>query len=92
MKAKLDKEETELLRSFEKGEWQSVKNVKKEIAKYTEYARAALRKDKRINIRIMQRDLELLQRKAIEEGMPYQTLITSILHKYVNGRVVEKGI
>jgi predicted DNA binding CopG/RHH family protein len=63
-----------------------------EIAKHVEYARAALRKDKRFNIRIMQRDLELLQRKAIEEGIPYQTLITSILHKYVNGRVVEKGV
>jgi len=85
MKKKLDKEERELLESIERGEWKPIKNQEKEIRKYQEYALESLKKDKRINIRISTKDLELLQRKAFEEGLPYQTLISSILHKYVRG-------
>lgn len=54
-------------------------------------AQATLRKDKRVNIRISERDLNELQRKAVHEGLPYQTFIASILHKFVNGRFVEKS-
>jgi predicted DNA binding CopG/RHH family protein len=55
-----------------------------------EYARATMRKDKRVTIRISQRDLMELQRKAVHEGLPYQTFISSLLHKFVNGRMAEK--
>ncbi len=87
--ASLEKEEKEILDSFEKGEWKKVSNLGKEIKKYSSYAKDTLRKDKRINIRISENDLELIQRKAIEEGIPYQTLISSLLHKYTQGRLVE---
>ena len=89
-KIKLDKEEKNILDSFERGEWHSVKNLKKEIEKHQQYARATLSKDKRINIRISSKDLEEIQAIAVEDGIPYQTLISSILHRYVNGRLVEK--
>jgi len=89
MKTKEAKYEEDLLTSFESGEWQSVPNVKDEIARYAASAAATLTKDKRINIRLSSRDLEDVQTRAAEEGMPYQTLIASILHKYVSGRLVE---
>ena len=89
MKAKEAKYEEEILASFERGEWQSVPDLKDEIARYAENASATLIKDKRINIRLSSRDLEDVQTRAAEEGMPYQTLIASVLHKYVSGRLVE---
>ena len=87
---KLDKEEKELLESYEKGHWRSVKGKKGRLKQYTQYARDTMRKDERINIRITQRDLESLQAKACEEGIPYQTLISSVLHKFVSGRLIQK--
>ncbi|NTU56613.1 MAG: antitoxin, partial [Anaerolineales bacterium] len=57
---------------------------------YRAYARATLRKDKRVNIRISEKDLLALQKRAIRQGIPYQTLISSVLHKYVNGALTEK--
>jgi len=82
---KLDKEEKELLDSFEKGEWKSRSNLSKRKEELREYARATIRKDKRVNIRISERDLNELKRIALREGLPYQTLISSILHKYIRG-------
>lgn len=73
------------MNSFENDEWKSVKNILKRKAELKESARANIRKDKRVNIRISERALKKLQRIAIREGLPYQTLISSILHKYVNG-------
>jgi predicted DNA binding CopG/RHH family protein len=87
---KLQQEELELLASYEQDEWQSAKNVKEQAAQYRAYARATFRKDKRVNIRISERDLIDLQKRAIREGIPYQTLIASILHKYVSDVLVEK--
>ncbi len=84
---KLDKEEKELLASIERGEWKSLQPTRKELQRYIGYARATLRKNRRINIRLAQNDLEALQGKAIQEGIPYQTLISSLLHKYVTGRL-----
>ena len=81
--------EHDILASFEKGEWQSVKNQKKENARYRELAAETLRKSRRVNIRITAMDLEGLQAKAAEEGLPYQTLMASVLHKYVSGRLVD---
>lgn len=89
-KIKLDKEENDLLKSYERGEWKSVKNLKQEIQKHQAYARQTLKKDKRINIRISSMVLDELQTRALEDGMPYQTLISSILHRYVTGKLVEK--
>ena len=81
--------EDDILASFEKGEWQSVPDLKDEINRYALSAATTLTKDKRINIRLSSRDLEDVQMRAAEEGMPYQTLIASILHKYVSGRLNE---
>jgi predicted DNA binding CopG/RHH family protein len=88
---KLKQEERELLTAVEHGEWRSVKNLEEERARYQDYARATLRKDRRINIRLSQKDPEALQALALEEGLPYQTLIASILHKYVAGSLVERS-
>ena len=85
----LDKEEKELLDSVDKGEWKSVDNLAERKTVIKEYARATVRKDKRVNIRISERDLKELQRIALREGLPYQTLISSILHKYVNGTPIK---
>jgi predicted DNA binding CopG/RHH family protein len=89
-KTVLDNEEKDILTSYDRGEWQPVKNQKQEIKKLAEYAKNTLRKDKRINIRISSKDLDQAQAIAAEEGIPYQTLISSIIHKYVSGRLVEK--
>ena len=85
----LTRDEKHILRSVEKGEWRSVKNLDQEKKRYASYAKAMVKKDQRINIRISQVDLEGIQAKAVQEGIPYQTLIASILHKYVSGRLVE---
>lgn len=89
-KINLDKDEQEILNSFERGEWKSVPNVQAEIAKHRAYARKTLKKDKRINIRISSKVLEELKVIAIENGIPYQTLMSSILYRYVTGRLVDK--
>ena len=73
--------------SIERGEWKSVRNLQAEIKKHQEYARNTLRKDKRVNIRISARDLEALQTRAVEDGIPYQTLMASVLHRFVAGRL-----
>ena len=87
---KLEQDELELLAAYEKDEWQSVKNIKEQVAQYRAYARATFRKDKRVNIRISEKDLLDLQKRALREGIPYQTLISSVLHKYVTGTLTEK--
>jgi len=89
MKTKLSEEEKEILESFEKGEWVPVADFSKRKKELMEYARNTLRKDKRLNIRISERDLIELQRKAVKEGLPYQTYVSSIIHKFVNGTLVE---
>ena len=81
--------EEEILASFERGEWRPVAKNKSEIARFAAMASASLVKDKRVNIRISSRDLHDIQAKAAEEAIPYQTLMASVLHKYVTGRLVE---
>ena len=88
---KLTKEEKDILDSVENGEWQTIPNFKRESKRMQEAARATLRKDKRVNIRMTERDLVQFQKKAMEEGLPYQTLLSSVLHKYINGRIKEKA-
>jgi predicted DNA binding CopG/RHH family protein len=83
-KTKLDFEEQELLEAFEFGEFESDLDTDRR-AYLTKAAEETFKKDKRINIRISSRDLEALQRRALEEGLPYQSLVSSVLHKYVSG-------
>ena len=85
---RLTKEEKELVHSIERGEWRATTN-KAELHKYREAARQMLKKDTRLNIRISSQDLKSLQKRAIEDGLPYQTFVSSLLHKYVTGRLVE---
>lgn len=87
--SELEQEEKEILESFEKGEWESVGDPNR-LAQLQSYAKATLAKDKRITLRLSSLDLDAIQTKAIEEGIPYQTLISSILHKYITGRLVER--
>ena len=85
-KIKLDKYEKDILESYERGEWVEVENQEKEIEKHQKYAEDTFRKNKRVNIRLSQKDINLLKIKAMEEGIPYQTLMASILHKYATGK------
>jgi predicted DNA binding CopG/RHH family protein len=86
----LDDEEKDILESYERGEWVPVKNAKKEIKRLQLYAKNTLQKDKRINIRMSSKDLDQVQVMAVQEGIPYQTLISSIIHKYVSGYLIER--
>ena len=86
--AKLNPEERNLLRSVERGEWRTA--GKAALKRYTKVARQTLRKDCRVNIRLSRTDLNGIQVKAVEEGLPYQTLIASVLHKYVTGSLTSK--
>jgi len=90
-KMKLDKEEQDILDSFERGEWRPVANREREIARHKQYAKNTLAKDKRVNIRISSKDLEEIQAIAVEDGLPYQTLMSSVLHRYISGRFVDNG-
>ena len=82
----LDKEEKELLESYENDEWVSVADSENST-QYKAAAKNTFKKNKRVNIRISEIDLELLQERALMEGLPYQTLMASVLHKYVTGRL-----
>ncbi|BAL26386.1 hypothetical protein [Azoarcus sp. KH32C] len=86
---RIDAEELEILDAYEKGQLKSVA-TKAEIAKFKAAARATAIKDRRVNIRLSSGDLNDIQVKALEEGIPYQTLIASVLHKYVTGRLTEQ--
>jgi predicted DNA binding CopG/RHH family protein len=85
---KIDTDELEILTAFEKGQLKSIA-TKTELAKFKAAARATSIKDRRVNIRLSSGDLSDIQVKALEEGVPYQTLIASVLHKYVAGRLAE---
>lgn len=85
-----DTDEKELIKSIENEKWISVDNLEDEIRKAKEAAHATVAKSERMNIRVSPNDLRRLKVRAIEEGMPYQTLVSSIIHKYVTGRLVEQ--
>lgn len=87
---KLDAYEREVLDAYEKGKLKSIA-TKAELEKLKAAARATAIKDRRVNIRLSSIDLSDIQVKALEEGVPYQTLIASVLHKYVTGRLSEKS-
>jgi predicted DNA binding CopG/RHH family protein len=81
----IDQEEKDLMESIERDEWQPVKKFDQEKEKAIAAAGNTLKKEKRINLRLTQKDYHQIQIRAIEEGIPYQTLISSIVHKYLNG-------
>lgn len=87
---KIKKEEKKLLDSVENDEWKTIPDFRKESKRYQDYAKATFKKDKRVNIRISERDLIKIQQRALQEGLPYQTLISSVLHKFISGRLTEK--
>ena len=91
MTSKLNQEEKELLKSYDDDEWVSVANPI-DIERYKLAAKSTFKKDKRVNIRMSEMDLELLQERALIEGLPYQTLMSSVLHKYVTGRLTDKSV
>ena len=86
----IDEEERDLINSLEKGEWEEIEENEEYKLQAKKYAEATMKKDKRMNIRISERDLKNLKIKAMEEGLPYQTLVSMILHKYVSGKLLEK--
>ena len=86
---KIDEYELEVLNAFDEGQLKSVA-TKAELAKFKAAARATAIKDRRVNIRLSSGDLKDIQVKALEEGVPYQTLIASVLHKYVTGRLADR--
>jgi predicted DNA binding CopG/RHH family protein len=89
---KTDKEEQELLQSLDSGEWISIDDLEGEIEQHRIAAKNTLKKDQRINIRLSSNDLEALKTSAVELGLPYQTLVSSVLHQYIAGSLVRKSI
>ncbi|MGH9380983.1 MAG: antitoxin [Thermoanaerobaculia bacterium] len=89
--SKLDQEETEILQAFESVTLKRTRGARALQERHREYADAMFRKDRKINIRLSSYDLRGLQKRALAEGIPYQTLIASVLHKYVSGRLRESG-
>lgn len=86
----LDRYERQILSAYESGKLKSVVTSEASLRRYREYARATLMKNRRVNIRISTRDISDIQARAAEEGMPYQTLMASVLHKFATGNLVER--
>ena len=91
MRQKLSAEEQETLDQFERGELRPVVDVEREIEAARQAARNTFNKTRRVNLRVTERDFELAHSRAREEGIPYQTLLSSVIHKYLSGRLVEKA-
>ena len=84
----LDDEEQEVLSAFESGKLNSIPALDKQLNKHRKIATATLKKDKKVNIRLASRDLMEIQKLALAEGIPYQALIASVVHKFVDGKLV----
>ena len=89
--SKLKSEEKEILEAFESGRLKRIENVEKDIDEHRLVAEETFKKNARINIRLSSRDLRAIQARALKEGIPYQTLVSSVLHKFVDGQLVEKA-
>ncbi len=86
----LDRYEKQILSAYESGKLKSVVTSDASLRRYREYARATLTKNRRINIRVSTQDVLDIQARAAEEGMPYQTLMASVLHKFATGKLIER--
>ncbi len=91
MKYQLDEEEQEILEAYERGELKRVADPEKEFELAKLAARNTLKKSRRVTLRVTEHDFNVAHIRAMEEGMPYQTLLSSVIHKYLSGRLVEKG-
>jgi predicted DNA binding CopG/RHH family protein len=91
MKKRRKSHEERISEDYEKGLFKSTAPSKAELKKYKVAARATFIKDRRVNVRLSSPDLMDIQTRAAEEGVPYQTLIASVLHKFVTGRFTEKS-
>ena len=89
--AKLNSEEQEILDGFDTGKLKRVKGTAGAIKAHQAIAAATFKKDSRINIRLSSKDLRALQAKALKEGIPYQTLVASVLHNFVDGQLIDKS-
>ena len=89
MNDRLSPEEREILERFERGELRRVAGVEAEMESARQAARATFRKTRRVNLRVTERDFDLAHARAREEGIPYQTLLSSVIHKYLSGRLTE---
>src|SRR5437016_1979340 len=87
----IEKQEKTILDDFEEGEFASVDNAKEELKLAKQAASNFMKRDSRVNIRISGTDLNMVRRIAIQEGLPYQTLLASVIHKFVTGRLLDKG-
>jgi len=86
----LGKEEKKIIADFDSGSFESVKKMKSEKIKYQNYAKLTLNKSKNINIRLSEKDLQKIKSKAVEKGLPYQTLLSSLIHQYADKNETEK--
>ena len=91
MNEKLSPDEQEILDRFERGELRPAADVERELEAARQAARNTFNKTRRVNLRVTERDFELAHSRAREEGIPYQTLLSSVIHKYLSGRLVEKA-
>ena len=89
---RLDSEEKEILEAFNAGKLKRVQDINQELSRHKVIADATFKKDTRINIRLSSKDLRALKARALKEGIPYQTLVSSVLHKFADGQLVEKAI
>jgi predicted DNA binding CopG/RHH family protein len=87
---RLDRYERQVLSAYESGKLKPALTSEASLRRYREYARATLTKNRRVNIRVSSQDVSDIQARAVEEGMPYQTLMASVLHKFATGRLVER--
>ncbi len=90
MNSKMSTEEREILEKFERGELRMASRVESEVEMARQAARNTFNKTRRVNLRVTERDFSLAHARAREEGIPYQTLLSSVIHKYLSGRLIEK--
>ena len=90
MNDQLNSEERDILEKFERGELRPASNVEHEFKQARQAARNTFNKTRRVNLRVTERDFSLAHARAREEGIPYQTLLSSVIHKYLSGRLTEK--
>ena len=91
MNSRMDQEERDILERFERDELRPAPNAEKEIEVASQLARNTFNKTKRVNLRFTEQDYKRAHLMAREEGIPYQTFLSSVIHKYINGRLVDKG-
>lgn len=89
---KLDNEEQDILSAYDEGRLKLSSPSKKEREAIQSMAEQTFRKDRRVTIRLYDHDLKGVQKKAMEKGMPYQTLISAMIHQYVEGDLVERRV